>query len=191
MAVSGACWFALWTHSHCEQLVRDQLTAKGFEAFLPTIRDWSRRGGVRHLISRPMFPSYLFVRHSMDKTSYIEIMKSNGLVRILGERWDKLAPIPDAELDAIRQLVTSQLALTPYPFLRDGQRVRIVEGSLSGVEGILVRRRPNRGLLVLSVELLHRSVAVEVDCAAVVPVDSPSKSVHPGSYESTSLAASR
>lgn len=107
----------------------------------------------------------------MDKISYIEIMKSNGLVRILGERWDKLAPIPDAELDAIRQLVTSDLSLMPYPFLRDGQRVRIVEGPLSGVEGILVRSRPSRGLLVLSVELLHRSVAVEIECGAVVPIE--------------------
>ena len=177
MAVSGASWFALWTHSHCEQLVRDQLMAKGFDAFLPTIRDWSRRAGVRRLISRPMFPGYLFLRHSMDKLSYIEVMKSNGLVRVLGERWDKLAPIPDAEIDAIRRLVTSELSLMPHPFLRQGQRVRIVEGPLADVEGIFVRSRPNRGLLVLSVELLHRSVAVEVDCGAVVPIESSSTSV--------------
>lgn len=176
MAVSGACWFALWTHSHCEQLVRDQLMAKGFDAFLPTIRDWSRRAGVRRLISRPMFPGYLFLRHSMDKLSYIEVMKSNGLVKILGERWDKLAPIPDAEVDAIRRVVTSELSLMPHPFLRQGQRVRIVEGPLADVEGIFVRSRPNRGLLVLSVELLHRSVAVEVDCGAVVPIESSSTS---------------
>ena len=188
MAVSEAPWFALWTHSNCEQLVRDQLTAKGFDAFLPTIRDWSRRGGVRRLISRPMFPSYLFVRHSIDKLSYIEIMKSNGLVRILGERWDKLAPVRDAEIDAIRQLVTSDLSLMPYPFLREGQRVRIADGPLSGIEGILVRSRPNRGLLVLSVELLHRSVAVEVDCGAVVPVAGSSRPLRPVSHASTASA---
>ncbi len=188
MAVSEAPWFALWTHSNCEQLVRDQLTAKGFDAFLPTIRDWSRRGGVRRLISRPMFPSYLFVRHSMDKLSYIEIMKSNGLVRILGERWDKLAPVRDAEIDAIRQLVTSDLSLMPYPFLREGQRVRITDGPLSGIEGILVRSRPNRGLLVLSVELLHRSVAVEVDCGAVVPVAGSSRPIRPVSHASAASA---
>lgn len=132
-----------------------------------------------------MFPSYLFVRHSMDKISYIEIMKSNGLVRILGERWDKLAAIPDPELEAIRQVATSELPLMPYPFLRDGQRVRIVEGPLAGVEGLLVRSRPNRGLLVLSVELLHRSVSVEVDCGAVVPIESSSTSIRPASYRAS------
>jgi transcription antitermination factor NusG len=129
-----------------------------------------------------MFPSYLFVRHSMDKISYIEIMKSNGVVKILGERWDKLTPIPDAELEAIRQVAASELSLTPYPFLRDGQRVRIVDGPLAGVEGILVRCRPNRGLLVLSVELLHRSVAVEVECSAVEPIGSPSRSIRQMAY---------
>lgn len=189
MAVSEAHWFALWTHSHCEQLVRDQLTAKGFDAFLPTIRDWSRRGGIRRLISRPMFPSYLFVHHSMDKLSYIEIMKSNGLVRILGERWDKLAPVADEEIDAIRQLVSSELSLMPYPYLREGQRVQIIDGPLSGIEGILVRNRQNRGLLVLSVELLHRSVAVEVACTDVIPVENSITPRRDGPYGST-IAAS-
>jgi transcription termination/antitermination protein NusG len=188
LAVSGARWFALWTHSHCEQVVRDQLTSKGFDAFLPTIRDWSRRAGVRRLISRPMFPGYLFVHHSMDKLGYIEIMKSNGVVRILGERWDRLAPIPDAEVDAIRQVVTSELSLLPHPFLRQGQRVRIVDGPLSGIEGIFVRSRPNRGLFVLSVELLHRSVAVEVDCSAVVPIESSSTPARQLSHASTASA---
>jgi transcription termination/antitermination protein NusG len=171
LTVSEAGWFALWTHSHCEQLVRDQLTTKGFDAFLPTIRDWSRRGGKRHLVSRPMFPGYLFVHHAIEKLSYIEIMKTNGLVRILGERWDKLAAVADEEIDSIRRLVSSDLSIMPYPYLREGQRVQIIDGPLSGVEGILVRTRPNRGLLVLSVELLHRSIAVEIACTDVIPVE--------------------
>ena len=63
----------------------------------------------------------------------------------------------------------------PYPYLREGQRVRITEGPLAGVEGILVRNRPKQGLLVLSVELLQRSVAVEIECDAVDPVDTPAR----------------
>ena len=170
MTVETAQWFALWTSSHCEQLVHDQLRAKGFRVYLPTMRQWARRAGTRRLVERPMFPGYLFVRHTIEKRSYIEIMNTRGLVRILGERWDKLAPIPDAEIDALNQLVTSELALLPYPYLREGQRGRITEGPLAGMEGVFVRSRRNRGLLVLSVQLLHRSVAVEVDSGAVVPV---------------------
>src|SRR6185295_14634244 len=91
--------------------------------------------------------------------------------RILGERWDRLAPVDDAEIEAIHRLQRSELALMPYPYLRDGQRVRIVEGALAGVEGILVRRKANRDLLVVSINLLNRSVAVEVECGAVEPVE--------------------
>jgi transcription antitermination factor NusG len=172
LPVEDPQWFALWTQSHCEQLVCDQLKAKGFEAFLPTIREWSRRAGVRRLIPAPMFPSYLFVHHAIEKRSYLDIVNTRGVVRILGERWDRLAPVADSEIEAIQRLGRSDLALLPYPYLREGQRVRIVDGALAGVEGILVRNKTDRGLLVLSVNLLNRSVAVEVECSAVVPVDS-------------------
>ena len=163
-------WFALWTHSNCEERVREQLDARGFRVFLPTLSDWSRRAGVRRLISKPMFPSYLFVQHPIEKRSYVEIMKAQGLVRILGERWDRLEAIPAAEVEAIQRVVQTNLTVTPYPYLREGQRVRITDGPLAGLEGRLVRSRPQRGLLVLTVDLLRRSVAVEVDCAAVEPV---------------------
>ena len=166
-----AHWFALWTHSHCEQLVHDQLVAKGFHVFLPTIRTWSRRAGKQHLIGVPMFQSYLFMHHAIEKRSYIEILKTRGLVRILGARWDSLTPVPDAEIEALQRIQSADLTILPHVYLREGQRVRIEKGSLAGVEGILVRRRPNRGILVLSVDLLQQSVAVEVDCTAVVPVD--------------------
>jgi transcription antitermination factor NusG len=166
----NAHWFALWTHSHCEQLVHDQLIAKGFEAFLPTIRVWSRRGGTLHAVRSPMFSSYLFLRHAMDKTSYIEIMKTRGLVRILGERWDRLAVIAGSEIEAIQRVVRAELPILPHPYLREGQRVRITDGPLADVEGILTGIKPNKGLLVLSVELLQRSVAVEIDCMRIAPL---------------------
>jgi len=173
-------WFALWTASHYEQLVHEQLVAKGYDAFLPTIREWSRRAGVRHLISVPMFSGYLFVHHAIEKRSYLDVMGIRGVVRILGERWDRLAPVADDEIAAIQRLQHSDAALMPYPYLHDGQRVRIVEGSLAGVEGILVRRKASRDLLVVSINLLNRSVAVEVESSAVDPIDRTfSMSSHP------------
>jgi transcription termination/antitermination protein NusG len=141
--------------------------AKGFAVFLPKIDLWSRRGGIRHRISTPMFPSYLFLHHAMDKISFIEVCKARGLVRILGERWDRLSTVPESEIDAIQQVLRAELPVVPHPYLREGQRVRISEGPLTGVEGILVQSKPNKGLLVLSVELLRRSIAVEVDATVV------------------------
>jgi transcription antitermination factor NusG len=160
-------WYALYARSHCEQLVCDQLTAKGFHIFLPRIDVWSRRAGKRHLISVPMFPGYLFLRHAIDKTSYIEVRKARGLVRILGERWDRLSVVPDAEIEAIQTTLQASLPVMSHPYLQEGQRVRITQGPLRGVEGILVQSKPTKGLLILSVDLLQRSIAVEIDCSVV------------------------
>jgi transcription antitermination factor NusG len=114
-----------------------------------------------------MFPSYLFLRQVMDKVAYIDVSKARGLVRILGERWDRLSPVPESEINAIQRVLQAELPVAPHPYLREGQRVRITHGPLNGVEGILVQTKLNKGLLVLSIELLRRSVAVEVDATAV------------------------
>ena len=115
-----------------------------------------------------MFPSYLFLHHTLDKTSYLEVIKARGLVRILGERWDRLSVIPDAEILSIQTVLQARVPILPHPYLKEGQRVRIIEGPLTGAEGLLVESKPTKGLLVLSVDLLQRSVAVEVDCSVVV-----------------------
>jgi len=168
-----AQWFALWVRSHFEQLVQDQLSAGGFRTFLPTMKTWSRRGGKRHLLPVPMFPGYLFVHHAMDKHGYVQILQARGVVRILGERWDRLVPVDDAEIVALQRLVTTDVHVLPHPYLRKGHRVRIVDGPLNGVEGVLLQVKPGKGLLVVSVDLLQRSVAVEVDCTRVVSIGTP------------------
>lgn len=165
----GPRWYALWTRSHCERLVYGQLLAKGFHAFLPIVEEWSRRAGTRCRIQVPMFPGYLFLRHDMDKASYIGVRKTRGLVCVLGERWDRLAVVPDGEIESIQTVLQAGVPVMPHAYLHEGQRVCIMRGPLADVEGILVRQQPNRGMLVLSVELLRQSVAVEVDCTWVVP----------------------
>ena len=169
MVVETAQWFVLWTHSHSERLVHDQLAVKGFEMFLPTIRTWSSRRGLQSQIALPMFPGYVFLRHAIDKSSYVEIVKARGLVRVLGERWDRLTPVPDDEIDAIRRVVASDVPVIPHPYLSAGQQVRIIAGPLAGLDGLLISTKPHRGLFVVSVALLQRSVAVEVDCTQVCP----------------------
>ena len=165
----GACpqWYAIWTRSHSEQLVADQLMAKGLDIFLPKISVWSRRGGVRHAIRVPMFSGYLFVHANVDKNTYLDVIKSRGVVRLLGDRWDCLEPVSEQEIGALYMLINSGLAVTPHSYLREGQHVRITAGPLKGVDGILVENRSDKGILVLSVDLLRRSVAVQIDCTWV------------------------
>jgi transcription termination/antitermination protein NusG len=165
----GAAWHVLWTHSHCEQMVCEQLSAKGFHLFLPQIEVWSVRAGRRRLISAPMFPGYVFLNDALDKKSHIEVCKARGLARILGDGWERPAVVPEVEMAAIRQVAASKVPAFGHPYLREGRRVRIVSGPLADVEGILVKARPEKGLVVVSVHMLQRSVAVEVDGAQVVP----------------------
>jgi transcriptional antiterminator NusG len=165
--VTGSRWHVLWTRSNCEQLVCNQLTDKGLEVFLPKIAAWSRRAGHRHLAHVPMFPGYLFLHHVMEKGSYIEVRKSTGVVSILGERWDRLEVVPDSEIEAIQRALRTSLPVFPHPYLREGQRVRITRGPLMDVEGMFVRSNPNRGLLIISINMLRRSVAVAVDSTLV------------------------
>ncbi len=163
-------WYVLWTKSQCEQQVHDQLAAQGFNPFLPMMDIWSRRNGTRRHVTVPMFPGYLLLHHQMDMDSYIEVRKARGLVKVLGDGWDRLAVVPDREIEAIQKVHYSRAPVLPHPYLKEGQRVRITAGVLAGAEGILLRINPNKGLLVLSVELLQRSVAVQVDCTQVEPV---------------------
>jgi transcriptional antiterminator NusG len=167
-----AQWSVVWTHSNSERLVEDQLKGKGFEIFLPMMKSWSRRRGAQTSIAQPMFPGYVFVRHAIDKCRYVEMLKARGVVRVLGDRWDCPASVPDDEIAAIRQVVAAGVPVLPHQFLTEGQRVRISDGPLAGLEGILIATKPQKGLLVVSVDLLQRSVAVEVESTQVQPLAS-------------------
>jgi transcription antitermination factor NusG len=182
-ALLSAEWYAVWTRSHCERQVAEQLSAQAVSSFLPETAVWSRRGGAAHRIEVPIFPGYLFVHHAMDKSSYIEILKARGVVRILEGGWNRLTPIPSHEVEAIQRVVEAGLPLYPHRDFQHGDPVRVVEGPLSGIEGLFLRDKPQKGRLILSINLLQTRVAVEVD-AASVEACSP-RSGRPG------LAASR
>jgi transcription antitermination factor NusG len=171
---TSTAWYAIWTRSHCERLVAQQLAAKGFQPFLPEMAVRSRKADPTPIVQRPMFPGYLFLKHSMEKHSYIEILKARGVVRILEGGWNRLTPIADEEMHAVERLLDSGATVQSLPYFSQGDRVRVVEGPLAGVEGLFVRDKKNRGRLVVSVKLLQTSVAVEVDGDFVVPCDKAS-----------------
>ena len=160
-------WYAIWTRSHFEQLVSDHLAVKGFECFLPKATTRERRGGFVRAMAVPLFPGYLFVRHQLDKTTHVEILKTRGVVRVLGQPPDYVTPVDEDQILSIRRLVASGLPVFPFKRPMAGDRVRITSGPLTGVEGVFLRERLDKGLLVVSVNLLQRSVAVEVDAADV------------------------
>ena len=166
-ANSSPSWHVIWTRSQCEQMVSDQLAAKGFHVYLPMLESWTRIGAMRHRVRKPMFPGYLFLNHTIDQKSYISVCEARGMVRLLGEGWNRPAVVPVHEIEAIRRLESSRANILPYPYLREGQRVRITQGLLANIEGVFLRGKPNKGLFVVSIDLLQQSVAVEIDANLV------------------------
>jgi transcription antitermination factor NusG len=148
----------------------DQLSARGFTAFLPEMGMWSKRAGQMHVVPVPMFPGYLFVRDAMDKHAYIEMLKVRGLVRILEDGWTRLTPVPDGEVEAVERVLQARVPIFRHGPLNEGDRVRVNDGPLKGVEGVFVHDKPGSGRLIVSVGLLGRGIAVEIDGTSVSPI---------------------
>jgi transcription antitermination factor NusG len=159
-------WWALYTRHQHERTVEEMLSAKGFEVFLPLYESTRRWKDRRKVIALPLFPCYVFVRGGLDRR--LQVLTTPGVHMILS-RGEHIATIPEDEIEAIRKTIEGPFRVEPHPFLRCGERVRVVRGSLEGVEGVLVRKK-NLYRLVLSVEMLAQSVAVEIDAADVIPV---------------------
>ena len=157
-------WYAIWTRSRHEQVVREQLERKGLEAFLPTITRWSHWKDRKKQVDWPLFPGYCFVRFNGHER--LPVLKCVGVVNIVS--FDgKPASIPEHELDSIRVLVSSDLQYDPCPMIHEGMMVEVVHGPLRGVIGRLVRKDAPKARLVLSVNLIGQAVSVEVDAADV------------------------
>lgn len=156
-------WYAVWTRSRHEQVVREQLERKGLEAFLPTITRWSRWKDRKKQVDWPLFPGYCFVR--FNAAERLPVLKCTGVVNIISFDGD-IAPIPEQEIESIRQLVESDLQFDPCPLIREGMMVEVTHGPLKGVVGRLVRKGAH-ARLVLSVDLIGQAVSVEVDASDV------------------------
>jgi transcription antitermination factor NusG len=152
-------WYALQVRSRKESYVASHLLGQGFECLLPTyksIRQWSDR---KKELEQPLFPGYLFCRFDFQYRR--PLITIPGVLQILGNGRVAI-PVSDDEINALRLAVSSGMAKQPWPYLEVGQRVRVNYGTLSGLEGILVNVKGNHRV-VLSVTLLQRSVAMEVE----------------------------
>lgn len=156
---SALNWFAVAVKPRHEKLAARVLRDQGLEDFLPLYRSRRRWSDRLKEIEAPLFAGYVFCRFSpQDRTPVLKTPGVRSIVAFGGQP----APVPDSEISAIRRAVGSGLPVEPGPLLGEGQPVRIERGPLSGLRGVLVRVRDN-WRLVVSVELLQRSVAVEVD----------------------------
>ncbi len=159
-------WFAIRVRSRAEQLTGTALSGKGYEVFLPTYLECRRYSSCVKKVDAALFPGYLFCR--LDVNRRLPVLSSAGVEHIVS-LGGVPQPIEDSEIAAIRTVIESKLSTVPWPYLKAGNPVRIEFGPLAGLEGLVVSEKSGERL-VLSVHLLQRSVAVEIERSWVRPL---------------------
>jgi len=159
----AADWFAVYTKHQHEKSAASLFEKKGIEHFLPLYRAVHRWKDRKQRVSLPLFPCYVFVKTELERK--VEVLQTGG-VRWFVENAGRACPVPEAEVQALQKICASGLRVEPHPFLQEGDIVNVVRGPLAGVTGILAQMKSGHRI-ILSVELLKRSLAVEVDVAAV------------------------
>lgn len=152
-------WYAAYTNAHHEKVVARQLAERQIEAFLPLYRSWHRWKDRRKQVELALFPSYVFVKIGAQEK--LRVLQVSGVVHMVSFN-GQLAALPEHEIDVLRNGLENQVYAEPHPYLRVGRKVRVVRGPMAGTEGILVRKK-DKYRVVLSIDVLMRSVAVEVD----------------------------
>ena len=161
-------WFALQTRARHEKVVSQQLSEKAVTNFLPLVKSvhsWSDR---RKTVELPLFSGYVFARIAPRNEERVRVLRSYGALSFVGARGLGI-PIPDAQIHAVRTVVEEQFPYSVFPFLKIGQRVRVRNGALSGVEGTLVARSGTR-TLILSLDAIHQSLSVRIEGYDVEPI---------------------
>jgi transcription termination/antitermination protein NusG len=151
-------WYAIRTRSRHEKVAVRELEAQGIGVFLPlvsSVRQWSDR---RTEVEMPLFSGYVFVRVAYFSSDRVRVLRTTGVVSFVGPT---AAAIPDEQIETIRTLLMRKVPIKDHPFLKLGQRIRVRNGSLSGVEGILVGINGGHSL-VISVEPIQRSLCIDL-----------------------------
>jgi transcription antitermination factor NusG len=159
-------WYAAYTTPRHEKYVTQQMDGRRIPCFLPLYRSVHRWKDRRIELELPLFPGYIFVRIVLGDR--LQVLQLPGVVQLVSFA-GKPAPLPDAEIEALRNRLVGNFCAEPHPYLTAGRRVRIRAGSMAGLEGILLRRK-QKFRVVLSIQLIQRSVAIEVDEADIEPV---------------------
>ncbi len=161
-------WYALHTRSRFESVVNDGLVKKKVEVYLPRITVPSKRRDRRKMIQIPLFPGYIFVRTDLNPYQQLEIVKTVGVVRFIGNREGPL-PVGDEAIASLKIMVASDQEIITGHKLRQGDLVRVIAGPMAGVIGTFVRYR-GQGRVVVNIEALGQYAAVEIDMDAVEPL---------------------
>ena len=162
MTLNPSKWYAIHTRSHFEQKVYDGFCGKSIEAFLPRCQVISRRRDRRKKIFVPLLPGYVFTHTDLNPSEYLDILKTVGVVRMLGFE-GKPVPASEEEITSLMILDGTDRTVQNRTYMKSGDRIMIMEGPFKGLVGFYLRHKGKSDKVVVSIELLRRSLAVEIE----------------------------
>ncbi|MHC1727343.1 MAG: transcription termination/antitermination protein NusG [Syntrophobacteraceae bacterium] len=165
-------WYALYVQVNHEKEVAKRLEQRAIASFLPLMESWSKRLDRRKKIQVPLFPGYVFVHVLLDNYANLNIVKTPGALNLLRNSEGPLS-IPAYQIENLQTMLRCSQALSTHPYLQEGQWVQVVRGPLAGCIGILNRLDAKRGRLVVSIDIIKKSVSVELDMEDVEPAEAP------------------
>ncbi len=163
-------WYAIHTRSRFEQKVYDGILGKSIEVFLPKIQVMSKRKDRRKKILIPLLPGYVFVNTSLESEEYLSILKTVGVVQLVGFK-GKPVPANDEEIQSLMILNGTDRTVQNRTYMKTGDRIRIMDGPLSNLEGFYIRHKDQGDKVVVSIELLNRSLEIDIEDWALERLD--------------------
>jgi transcriptional antiterminator NusG len=160
-------WFAVQTRPRHEKKVSLGLLEKGVRTFLPLYRERRQWTDRQQWIELPLFSHYVFVQIPLTATSRVSVLRTSGVLRFAGAPWCG-TPVPDEQIENLQAITDRRIPLAPHEFIKVGERVRIRGGALNGIVGIIAAIKNDRSLVV-SVDLIQKSIAIRIDGFEVEP----------------------
>ncbi|MGH7495678.1 MAG: transcription termination/antitermination protein NusG [bacterium] len=169
----GESWYAIYCISRHERQVNERLNAKGISTFLAEALMRVQWGSRIRKVNKNLLPGYVLVHAQMDPDTYLRALQTPSVVKFVGNPWPNLSWIPDEQVDSLRLLLGSGETFSETPYWKSGDRVEVIAGPLMGLKGLVVTGESRRQRVIVSLDLLQRSLAVEVDSANLRALRSP------------------
>jgi transcription antitermination factor NusG len=160
---TGKHWYAVYCKSRHERLVNERLLAKGITTYLADYETRVQWGIRLRKVKKNLLPGYVLVQAQMDSRAYLNILQTQSVVKFVGNPWPKLSWIPDDQVESLQLLLGSHEHFEELPYWRAGDKVEVIAGPLAGLRGLIDGASNRKNRVIVSIDLLRRSVAVEVE----------------------------
>lgn len=157
-------WYAVHVRSRHEFRVASRLADAGMETFVPVVQRLQKWADRKKLVDFPLFPGYIFVHIFNAYDNILAVLKKQGVVKFLGMVPGRPEPVPEEQIDSLKRMVALKNEIDPYPYLQQGQKVKVKRGPLKGAVGILTERA-GQHLFVVSIDILQQGVSVRIDAS--------------------------